>query len=185
MLKTFFLKAKSYKQSTTIPLKAGFTLIELLVVIAIIGILSSVVLASLNSARTKTRDTKRVADIKQLQIALELYYDANSEYPGALTALVGSSGGASLSVLPVDPRGTGNETNVANGYKYAINSDTTPTAYHLGAVLEQTAVQTTLDDADRDMDSTAVAGFETNTTESIPFNANQDATTPIYDVSNI
>ena len=51
----------------------GFTLIELLVVIAIIGILSSVVLASLNSARTKARDTRRVSDMKQIQIALELY----------------------------------------------------------------------------------------------------------------
>ena len=54
-------------------MKKGFTLIELLVVIAIIGILASVVLASLNSARKKSRDARRVADIKQIQLALELY----------------------------------------------------------------------------------------------------------------
>lgn len=59
----------------------GFTLIELLVVIAIIGLLSSVVLASLNSARLKSRDARRMADLKQLQIALELYYNSNGSYP--------------------------------------------------------------------------------------------------------
>lgn len=62
----------------------GFTLIELLVVIAIIGILSSVVLASLNSAREKARDAKRISDMKQIQIALELYYDINGIYPNII-----------------------------------------------------------------------------------------------------
>ena len=59
----------------------GFTLIELLVVVAIIGILSSVVLASLNSARAKGRDAKRLSDMLQVQIALEMYYDSNGSYP--------------------------------------------------------------------------------------------------------
>lgn len=59
----------------------GFTLIELLVVIAIIGVLSSVVLASLNNARTKARDARRINDLRQIQIALELYYDSNGRYP--------------------------------------------------------------------------------------------------------
>ena len=59
----------------------GFTLIELLVVVAIIGLLSSVVLASLNTARTKTRDVKRLSDMRQTQVALELYYDSFGRYP--------------------------------------------------------------------------------------------------------
>ncbi len=60
---------------------SGFTLIELLVVIAIIGILASTVIASLNSARKKSRDARRIADLKQIQLALELYYNSNNGYP--------------------------------------------------------------------------------------------------------
>lgn len=61
--------------------KQGFTLIELLVVIAIIGVLASVVLASVNTARAKSRDARRISDFKQIQLALELYYDTNNQYP--------------------------------------------------------------------------------------------------------
>ncbi|HBB56455.1 TPA: hypothetical protein DEW47_01955 [Patescibacteria group bacterium] len=119
--------------------KRGFTLIELLVVIAIIGILSSVVLASLNSARTKSRDARRVSDIKQLQIALELYFDAKRGYPSALTAANLVTPGY-ISVIPTDPVGGG-------AYQYAaLNAGCT--SYHLGATLEDAnhaALQTDVD----------------------------------------
>jgi prepilin-type N-terminal cleavage/methylation domain-containing protein len=61
--------------------KKGFTLIELLVVISIIGLLSSVVLASLNTARAKARDAQRMTDLKQIQIAIEAYHSQNGVYP--------------------------------------------------------------------------------------------------------
>jgi len=59
----------------------GFTLIELLVVISIISLLSSIVLASLNNARAKARDAKRISDLHQVQIALELFYNQYNAYP--------------------------------------------------------------------------------------------------------
>jgi len=62
-------------------IQKGFTLVELLVVISIIALLASIVFASLNSARGKARDARRVADFRQLQTALEFYYDSNNAYP--------------------------------------------------------------------------------------------------------
>ncbi len=59
----------------------GFTLIELLVVIAIIGLLSTLAVVALNSARQRSRDAKRVADIRQIQTALELGFSETQKYP--------------------------------------------------------------------------------------------------------
>ena len=59
----------------------GFTLIELLVVIAIIGVLSSVVLVSLNAARVRAGDAKVRADFRNIQAALYLYHDTNNSMP--------------------------------------------------------------------------------------------------------
>jgi len=100
----------------------GFTLVELLVVIAIIGLLSTVAVVALNSARTKSRDAKRVADIKQIQTAFELYFNDNNKYPvegtrvalgtGTRTMLVGTgfasapSGTTYMGLIPLDPNGS-------------------------------------------------------------------------------
>lgn len=65
----------------------GFTLIELLVVIAIIGILSSVVLASLNTARAKGADAAIKSNIDSARAQAELYYDNAQSYSGVCVAL--------------------------------------------------------------------------------------------------
>lgn len=107
--------------------KKAFTLIELLIVIAIIGILASVVLVSLVSAKNKTRDTKRMAEIKSIQAALEVYYMAMGQYPvsdfdgcggwdvgNQSFPFISNLATFSSQVLPVDSIATGN----CSGYRY-------------------------------------------------------------------
>ncbi|OGH95186.1 MAG: hypothetical protein A2538_03375 [Candidatus Magasanikbacteria bacterium RIFOXYD2_FULL_41_14] len=108
--------------------KKGFTLIELLIVVAIIGLLSTLAVVALGSARVKARDSKRLADLKQLQTALELFYTDNNEYPTGSGVLLGSTAAACLNstvgwattgcdnpymgLVPVDPK-DGNYTYTA------------------------------------------------------------------------
>lgn len=62
----------------------GFTLIELLVVISIIGLLSTVVLASINVARVKARDSQRISTALQISKAMELRYSDIASYPNTV-----------------------------------------------------------------------------------------------------
>lgn len=133
----------------------GFTLIELLVVIAIIGILSSVVLASLNSARKKGRDARRVADLKQLQLALELYYDANptTGYPDALsTANLVTPG--YIRVIPDDPSG--------GSASYGYVQTGSGSGYYLGAIMETTGQTTVLSNDNDASQAITINGSATN-----------------------
>ncbi len=80
----------------------GFTLIELLVVIAIIGILSSVVLASLNSARTKSQEVAIKSNLKNMIAQAELTYEATGNYSTACASVanmitaINNSGGTAV-----------------------------------------------------------------------------------------
>lgn len=118
--------------------RGGFTLIELLVVVAIISLLSSVVLASLNSARAKARDARRMSDLREFEKAIQLYADDHDgKYPlnvdpnltwwvGTTPGCYGNSSGAVvaqglvpyyISQLPQDPKPMG-----GNCYLYASDN---------------------------------------------------------------
>ena len=111
----------------------GFTLVELLVVIAIIGLLSTIAFISLNRARAKARDSKRISDVRQLQSALELYYN-DQVLPGYPRCDLGNGCGQAISSAnlpaqyvaqvpvaptpPDNPAGVNDCTDVTNAYRF-------------------------------------------------------------------
>ncbi|MFA5131435.1 MAG: prepilin-type N-terminal cleavage/methylation domain-containing protein [Patescibacteria group bacterium] len=127
--------------------KQGFTLIELLVVIAIIGLLSTLSIVALNQARARSRDARRLADVKQIQTALEMYYNDLYSYPASASVTPGSQIASGTTIymdivpkppLPADGSTCG--TTVADGYTYAaqtingITNGSYTLKYCLGAV---------------------------------------------------
>lgn len=111
--------------------RRAFTLVELLVVISIIGLLSTIAVVSLGSARVQARNAKRISDIKQLGTAFMLGYESNQSWPLSTGACVSATcyGGYSVVVAvpavdsffttyitkPIDPA---NSTRGYGGYVY-------------------------------------------------------------------
>ena len=118
----------------------GFTLIELLVVIAIIGLLASIVMASLSTVRAKARDARRIADIDQLRKALTIYSSDFGTYPIAAatttltsTSTVGSAliSAGTIPVIPSDP----------TVYTYSYVSDTDGSTFNINFCLETNSIK--------------------------------------------
>ena len=144
-------KTKNSKQG-------GFTLLELLVVIGIIGLLASILVINLTGARKRARDTKRIADVKNLQTASEDFYGKKGRYPSLIVDLVNDG---QIAIWPLDP--LADVTTVCAGntdqcYFYASFTPSGalgPQSYHIGASMEDTG--SALLNQDRDCNSVSGA----------------------------
>jgi prepilin-type N-terminal cleavage/methylation domain-containing protein len=109
--------------------RKGFTLIELVVVIGIMGVLYSIVFGSISESKARSRDGKRISDVKQLQLALSQYFDACNQYPATLDTAancVTVSFGQYIPEIPTDPQ---------TGTAYMYNR-VTSTSFCLGTSFE-------------------------------------------------
>ena len=104
----------------------AFTLIELLVVIAIIGILTALAVVSLQNSRRSARDAKRIADVKQIQIALELYYQDNNTYPATLNSgeTLSSNSVTYMETIPYPPNTIDGDCSTSS-YIYSTSNNNT------------------------------------------------------------
>lgn len=132
-------------------------MIELLVVISIIGLLSTLAVVSLNNARMKSRDSKRVADMKQAQTALEMFYNDCNTYPVVAAAAVLAS-----TMGTTNCNGAG--TTVALS-KYMATVPTAPTPHDSAACIAATDANrlyyyTSVDDTGAACTTYPCAGFK-------------------------
>ena len=113
---------------------SGFTLLELLVVISIIGILISLGAVSFTTAQKKSRDARRRTDMKQIQTALELYFNDAGGYPGNINGAISYSGTPYMPVTPTNPAPADGDCPDDYAYNATAGSDTYVLTFCLGGL---------------------------------------------------
>lgn len=108
--------------------KRGFTLIELIVVITIIAVITVVGTVNYGATNRRARDSRRMADVEKIRIALEMARQIGTTYPVAVTGSASALETNYISVLPTDPKSS-------NDYYYERPTNYT---YSIGASMEDT-----------------------------------------------
>jgi len=164
--------------------------IILTVVVFVLFFVIIILVADKSVPRSRARDARRVSDVRQIELALQLYYAAHLQYPDASTSSLLSlvtEGFLNMSILPTDPISS-------NSYCYAVGKDLTLEIgkqrqyYHVGAKLEHKNSDMMTQDADNNTQNSADIVWAWNQSpdcETNPANSNFDGTdskkSPIYD----
>jgi prepilin-type N-terminal cleavage/methylation domain-containing protein len=140
--------------------QTGFTIVELLIVIVVIGILAAITVVAYNNVQSKSRDSSRIAKVKSMEKAIELYKTDNGTYPPIQDANGAESGCGSQTenwghcdrnktisdmlapYMKIDPTSLSNATQGNYYYYYTSQSSDNYQTYGLMVYLEGNAGQT-------------------------------------------